>query len=988
MELILQTGLPHQQKAVDAIANVFVDVDTNTKRPVLYYENPNFDIKGEIINKNIKGVQKITELHSSFCTTNTTEDCLHLDIKMETGTGKTYVYTHALYELHRRYGINKFIIVVPSLPIKAGAEQFLGDAYVQKHFENTCGYGSQIEFYALKAQAKKKGKTFFPSAVRAFVEGSSQTSNKIYVLLTNMQLLTNGTMLSRTDYDFGVHGYYRPFDALAATRPFVIIDEPHRFQRDQKAYDKILKGLKPQCIIRFGATFPDITVGRGGARVTKKDYLNLLYDLNACASFNQNLIKGVAKEHFDPTSSKNEKVKITTIQSKTSVTFNHIKATERKSYTLQTGESLSIVSPELKGLSISGIGGNYVEFSNGQVKRTGEEFTVDIFSDSYQEQMIRLAIQRHFESERANFDRPCKIKTLALFFIDNIDSYRGDEHGVAWLRTIFEQLLLDRIDNELGQNCSDEFRAYLEASKADLSACHAGYFAKDNSDSDDSIGEEVDEILHNKKKLLSIKNEDSSFNTRRFLFSKWTLKEGWDNPNVFTIVKLRSSGSDNSKIQEVGRGLRLPVDEFGNRISNEEFMLNYIVDFTEADFANRLVAEINAELPLDQATHISEESMNRVASLRNLDATSLMIELLSKGYIDINKKIKIEKIDDFYQEYPEFNTQRLSGNKVIDKNKKVKNTIRIRKAQFEDLKELWSAINKKYILFFNKEVDKLIDEELPLLLQEDIFSLQEMTSTRQKIHAGNNSIEAQNDAGVTYLIQGRELPYNSFLKRINKATSISIVTLHTAIIQFAKTNSSFNSTFINESSMSRFISVFNDWKYNNLQGRFNYKQTTYNPSSTKLTNSDGTIKDEVVQGEIGIHLDKGSTSAKYLYDAIAYDSDLERKNILEDIEEVVVYGKIPRRSIAIPTIGNDSYSPDFMYVVKKANGQKELNIIVETKDVEGKSDLRGEEAMKISCAETFFKQLKVDGYNVSFKTQLNNKGVKTIIDEIVNSNPH
>lgn len=114
------------------------------------------------------------------------------------------------------------------------------------------------------------------------------------------------------------------------------------------------------------------------------------------------------------------------------------------------------------------------------------------------------------------------------------------------------------------------------------------------------------EILTDKKKLLSIRNEDGSFNVRRFLFSKWTLKEGWDNPNVFTIAKLRSSCSDISKIQEVGRGLRLPVDENGNRISNEQFMLNYIVDFTEADFADKLVAGINSERPAEYALTVSE----------------------------------------------------------------------------------------------------------------------------------------------------------------------------------------------------------------------------------------------------------------------------------------------------------------------------------------------------------------------------------------------
>lgn len=981
MDLILQTGLVHQQKAVDSIADVFLNADIS--QPTQYYSNPNIS-PDAVLFGNIQKVQKTNELHPSLRVLSKETNPLHLDIKMETGTGKTYVYTHSIYELHQRYGINKFIVVVPSLPIKAGAEQFLGDAYVQKHFENTCGYGAKIELYTLKAQTKKKGKTFFPSAVRAFVEGSSQTSNRIYVLLTNMQLLTNGTMLSRSDYDFGVHGYYRPFDALSATKPFVIIDEPHRFQRDQKAYEKIANELKPQCVVRFGATFPEIIIGKGKNKSTKKDYLNLLYDLDACDSFNQNLIKGVAKEHFEPISSKDEKIKITSIESKSSVTFNHISSNGRKSYSLETGDSLSVISEELKGLSITGIGKNFVEFSNGQQKFTGEEFTVDIFSDSYQEQMLRLAIQRHFETERANFDRPCKIKTLALFFIDNIDSYRGDSNGDKWLHSIFEQLLLERIEKELDNTSnSKEYKAYLEASKADISACHAGYFAKDNNDSDENIAKEVDEILHNKKKLLSFVNEDCSLNTRRFLFSKWTLKEGWDNPNVFTIVKLRSSGSDSSKIQEVGRGLRLPVDEYGNRISNEEFMLNYIVDFTEADFANRLVAEINAELPAEQATHISTEELERVAKLRETDVNQFMVELLTKGYIDFSRKINTEKINDLYQEYPEFDTPRLAGTKVIDKNKKGKNTVKVREARFNELKDLWTAINKKYVLFFDKSVNHTIEQNVFDLMKEGVFGLQEITTDRQTIQAGKDAVEIVGEAGVTYSIMGRKLSYNVFLKRINKATSIPIGTLHNAISDYAKTDGTFSQAYINESSASRFISKFIDWKYANLKGRFNYKQTAYTSISTKLTNADGTIRAEVVQGEIGINLMKGKPSAKYLYDVIAYDSPLECKNIMEDIEEVVVYGKIPRRSISIPTIGTDSYSPDFMYIVKKANGEKELNIVIETKQVEGKSTLRGEEEMKINCAKAFFNQLSIDGYKVFFQTQLNNNGVKSIIEDIV-----
>lgn len=154
---------------------------------------------------------------------------------------------------------------------------------------------------------------------------------------------------------------------------------------------------------------------------------------------------------------------------------------------------------------------------------------------------------------------------------------------------------------------------------------------------------------------------------RRFLFSKWTLKEGWDNPNVFTIAKLRSSGSDISKLQEVGRGLRLPVDECGNRISNEEFTLNYIVDFTEADFAKKLVEQINSEIP--ESVTLSLDIIQQVAQKMGTDATILFVELLTKKYVDLKYNIIPENKSSFFEEYPLFKSGLESG-KVRDRNSK------------------------------------------------------------------------------------------------------------------------------------------------------------------------------------------------------------------------------------------------------------------------------------------------------------------------------
>lgn len=984
MELILQRELPHQQKAVDAISAVFDGVQITA--PVQFYENPKIDLTDARLSANIRALQQVIPPENRGSAA--VGGCLNLDIKMETGTGKTYVYTKIIYELHKRYGLNKFIIAVPSLAIKAGTAQFLLEEYVRRHFADGCGYDAEIEVGVLEAQKKKKGRAYFPSVVGDFVRGSSQNTKKIYVLLTNMHLLTTrkDSMLARDDYDYGLEGFYRPLNAMKATRPVVIIDEPHRFSRDQKAYQVITDEIKPQSIIRFGATFPETTTGRGKNRVTVKDYQNLLYDLNACVSFNQNLIKGVAKEHFEPVSKRDEKVKILTVRRNDSVTLQYKKRHEAaRSFTLKVGDSLSVISDAFEGISIDAIEASSVLFSNGISKTQGEEMDVEIYMSSYQEEMLRLALQRHFETEKENFcARAFKIKTLALFFIDDISSYRPGEAGKApYLLEAFDRLLKERIEAVLeGLDEHDtEYRAYLEASLSNLSDCRAGYFSQDNSDSDEDIAKEVDVILHGKKQLLSFRNPDGSYNTLRFLFSKWTLKEGWDNPNVFTIAKLRSSGSENSKLQEVGRGLRLPVDENGNRISNEDFQLNYIVDFTEADFATRLVEQINGEIP--QASVISEEKLQQVARKLGVSPDDLFDTLyVEKRYIDRHRNIKPDTRDAFFAEYPDFASGLASG-KVKDRNATKPKPIKIRKAAYDEIRSLWEAINQRYVLVYDAELDEGMDKAaLSVLEKPGVFTDVVMTSTRDIVQSDGSQMTAVTGVGVSYTVN-RPIAYGAFLKRITRATNIPVTVIHGAIVEYARRHGAVDPRFINESTASAFIREFQDWRKNNLGGRFHYAKSNAPLGATALSYADGTPRKDIAQGRIGTKIAPGTPSAKYLYDAFAYDSPLEQRNLLADIEEVVVYGKIPRCSIAIPTTTGGMYSPDFMYVVRKASGEKELNIVIETKDVEDKTDLRGEEAIKIHCAEIFFQTLAAEGYSVKFRTQLGNKEMRAIINEVL-----
>ena len=992
MELILQQGLPHQQKAIDAVCGALDGVTITP--PVQFYENPQIDLADSKLYANLRALQNTVP--AEYRTSAPVGSCLNLDIKMETGTGKTYVYTKTIYELHKRYGINKFIIAVPSLAVKAGTAQFMQDEYSCRHFTDGCGYGTEIELGILEApKNKKRGRSYFPSVVSDFIKGSCQNTKKIYVLLVNMQLLTSNSkrngrdtgLLWRDDYDYGSEGFYRPFDALRATNPVVIIDEPHRFSRDQKAFQVIMSEIQPQCIIRYGATFPEMTTGRGKNKITVKDYQNLLYDLNACESFNQGLIKGVAKEHFEPLSKQEEKVKILSIASKDSVTFQRKKKDEdTKSYVLKTGDFLAIISEAFEGITITAITSNTVEFSNGVSKTSGEEMDVDVYMSSYQEQMLRLALERHFETERENFcNRSFKIKTLALFFIDDISSYRTNDDGKEpYLLTAFERLLKERIELTISTltEHDTEYRSYLEASLANITSCHAGYFSQDNNDSDEEVAKEVDAILNGKKQLLSFRNADGTYNTLRFLFSKWTLKEGWDNPNVFTIAKLRSSGSDNSKLQEVGRGLRLPVDENGNRISNEEFQLNYIVDFTEADFAQRLVNQINDEIP--QASTITEERLAQVAQKLGISADDLFDELYDKRYIDRHSNIRPETRTQFFEEYPAF-ASGLTEGKVKDRNKDKPKPIKIRKAIYNEMREFWERINQRYLLFYDADLDADMEEvALSLFEKPGVFTDVIMTSSRDVVHSDGIQMSTTAGTGVQYTIF-RPIPYGAFLTRIMRITSIPIVVLHKAMVAYSQKHGSIDAKYINENSVSAFCSEFQNWKVTNLQGRFRYVRSNTPCGATALTYADGTPREEIAQGRIGTKLIPGTPGKKYLYDSFAYDSPLEKDNITADIEEVVVYGKIPRSSIAIPTITGSMYSPDFMYVVRKASGEKELNIVVETKDVEGKDVLRGNEAAKIECARIFFDILSKEGYTVHFKDQINNKQMAQIINEVLNS---
>ena len=407
-----------------------------------------------------------------------------------------------------------------------------------------------------------------------------------------------------------------------------------------------------------------------------------------------------------------------------------------------------------------------------------------------------------------------------------------------------------------------------------------------------------------------------------------------------------------------------------------------IVDFTEADFATQLVSQINGEIP--QAATISEEDLQRVAKKLGLDPDDLYDELRAKKYIDRRYNINLETREQFLDEYPDF-VAGLAVGKIKDRNKAESKPIKIRKGVFNEIKELWEKINQRYLLYYDVELNDTLDTAiLGILEKPDIFNGVVLSSERDIVRSDGSHMSTEAGVGVQYTIS-RPIAYNVFLKRIMHATNIPLAVMHKAMCEYVKKHGNINSDYINESTVAVFCKEFYDWKIAHLQGHFHYKKSSNATRETALTYADGTPRDEIAQGRIGTKIVAGIPSDKYLYDTYAYDSPLERQNITSDIESVTVYGKIPRSSIAIPTITGGAYSPDFMYVVTRTSGEKELNVIVETKDVENKTELRGTEEAKIKCAELFFSMLEQDGYKVYFKTQINNKHMKHIIDEVLGS---
>lgn len=949
-----EKNLDHQSKAVSATVGIFdgleIIMPNETDKQFI---NPLIDISSIEYARNIRktreeyGVQDGKIKHNSNI----------IDIMMETWTWKTYTYAKTLFELNKLYGIFKFVIVVPTLPIKAWTIDFLRSDSSREHFKEQ--YGKTIHLHIVESQKNAKGKkSYLPPAISGFVESGVFEKNHIQVLVINAGMINSETM--QKSFDASLFDQYSvPFDAIGATNPFVIIDEPHKFAQGNKTWENIQK-MSPQYILRYGATFPE--------------YENLIYTLTAVDAFNKNLVKGVIGHITEFESGKNAIVKFIDSDG-TEATFEVIENEKRNTLKLSEKESLEKLHNAMSDLMIEKLNKSTVALSNGLELKKGDKINPYSYAETLQETMIEKAIHKHFELERLLLTREVKIKPLTLFFIDNIEEYRGN----AWyLRLTVEKCIKAETEKRLENEKDIFYRNYLEKTLESIPKTHGGYFSKDNSEKDEAIEQEVVEILHDKQAMLSLENP------RRFIFSKWTLREWWDNPNVFQICKLRSSGSDISKLQEVGRGLRLPVNEYGNRVKDEQFYLNYFVDFTESDFVDKLVNEINEKsgsistekiyTSLDE--NLRKQILEKYPALF-LDEEELLEKLDEEWIIKRNNDFKDGGFEYVKSHFPII-FEWIGSNKVrksTDERKK----IRIRTEKYGELKDLWEKMNQKVILEYKIENEEEFQKLFLDFLKKHVSSLTEdwLVNKQAKIEIRDGQAVALKEISIqdNEITRISTMKYDDFIKQLSQSLNINIKTIHNGFIE-AKIDIN---NYLNVSTIRVLKKKFDSYLMYSAIDIFGieYQNITNTLHPTKFTDNEGGVLSEIGSSDVWVLYWNEMVASNYFFDELFYDSDLEKDNIITNISEVLVFTKIPKNSIKIPIAWGKSYSPDFAYVLNFNDGKQKLYFVVETKNTDEES-LRDEEKQKIRHAEKFFGNT----VKIRFETQFSNKKIADLLRTI------
>lgn len=996
MKLQFDSNLDYQTEAVDAVVDLFKGQNSmlqyftvsgqasfSDTGEVGHGIGNKLDISDKDILDNLRAIQIRNRLNPTQSL-----NSLDFNVEMETGTGKTYVYLKTIFKLHHEYGFTKFIIVVPSIAIKEGVKKTI--EITKDHFR---GIFENVNFDSFVYDSSKL------EQVRNFAVNSN-----IQIMVINIDAFNKSFSKSSLDDTKKqntsniIHreqdklSGYKPIDLIAETRPIVIIDEPQSVLGGKG--EKAISYLNPLCTLRYSATPPD-----------KK---NMVFRLDAVDAAEKDLVKQIEVATFISEGYHND-----AYLELVSTNFNHSPITaqievdvlvngktKRKIVKIKKGDNLEDIthSDKYSGYIVDEInqfdGIEKVIFSPADVVLEKGIYIGDIDDLSLKRAQIRKTIEEHLDKQLEFLKQGKEIKVLSLFFIDKVSNYRVYGENNTWSNGVYADIFEEEYKNLIKKERYSTLFDYIDL-KVPASEVHGGYFAKDKEGKfEDSELKKNGEVKGGTQKvtdtfnlIMSAKEELLSFDTPlSFIFSHSALREGWDNPNVFQICTLNETQSTTKKRQEIGRGLRLCVNQDGERIHDKNInILTVMANGSYGDFARNLQKDIEdetgykfgtlnktdfahilwvnkqgKEVPLDNR---STEIFNHFKKMKYIDGKGKILDklkvALEEGSIDIPEDY--ESIRKEIIEVVEKPTKNLPIKVATDRRK-----IKVRKQVLNDpiFEQFWNSIKCMTTYSVDYDSEELIkncvnafNEKLKVKAPKLIYLKSGLTIDASGVHAQEN--------GETDVIEFDEediaLPdIVTFLQNqtdLTRNTIVRILTESNTLDQFKKNPQEY---------MEKCARLINNEMKNLIKDGIKYTKTGEYYDQELFANE-----------ELFGYLDKNMVEAnKSVYNYVVYDSKQERKFVesLENNSKVKYYTKLPDWFKIKTPIGN--YNPDWA-ILMESEDETKMYFVIETKGSTDESSLRDKEDYKIKCGRKHFEALDS---NVTFDVVDNHR---TFITDVV-----
>lgn len=934
------------------------------------FKNSDLALPAAHILANIHTVQRGQNLPLSSGLVSNKVSAINLDVEMETGTGKTYCYIKTMFELSKRFGWSKFIVVVPSIAIREG---------VHKSFENTAehfqeDYGKRVRFFIYNSRQLHNLESFSSDA-------------GINVMIINVQAFNaTGKDARRIYEELDDFQSRRPIDVIEKNRPILILDEPQKME-GAKTLDS-LAGFNPLMVLRYSATH--------------KTEHNKVHRLDAVDAYNQKLVKKIAVRGITVKglTGTNAYLYLESIQvsaskppeARVEMELRQSSGVKRVIRTLKRNDNLFDKSERLdqyRGFVVADIDANKntVSFSNGVEIEAGQAIG-DVNEMALRRIQIREAIKAHFEKEQALFDQG--IKVLSLFFIDEVAKYRRYDDGGAVpgeYATLFEEEYNAAL-NEVMTLEDTAYNHYLKGIKT--AQTHNGYFSIDKKTArlvDPEVGKRSSEtddvdaydlILRNKERLLSLDEPV------RFIFSHSALREGWDNPNVFVICTLKHSDNTISRRQEVGRGLRLAVNQNGDRMDNpatvhQTNVLTVVASESYKDFVAGLQKDIGESL--SARPRIANEAYFTGKVLKT-EAGDLSVspqiakqiyrylakndytgddDRITQAYYDARKDGGLVALPTELAPHAEqvfqlidtvFSDAQLP---TIEDERKTKTNPLNANFEKKEFKELWAKINHKAIYTVDFDTKELVSKCIAALDQE-----LKVSPLQYNIISGEQTEEATYDA----VKQGEAFKISENRTVTHKASVHSAVS-YDLLGKLAEETTLTRKT-VATILQGLNIAVFSQYKINPEDFIHKTARIIKEQKATVIVEhlsydrlEDTFSTDIFAQEKNKEDFSKAFKTQRHIFDYVFTDSKNERTFVeeLDASAEVVVYAKLPR-GFSIPTPMGD-YNPDWAIAFQQGK-VKHVYFVAETKGSLSSLDLREFEKRKIDCARKFFAKVTSD----------------------------